>query len=121
MGLSLEVLRFATLLVVVVIHPAVVAATGISPRKLRRCFEMLVSNEFMLEDVTLHMLLPVVYFCFRLLLHEVRRTVWGAFLSAIALEIRFLIFFNLARFSSVFFFLVFLFFIRIFHPPCVEV
>ena len=65
---------------------------------------MLVSNEFMLEDVTLHMILPVVYFRVRMFLLEVRRTVWGAFLSAVALEIRFLIFF---QYGKVFFHIFF--------------
>ena len=65
---------------------------------------MLVSNEFMLEYVTLHMIFPVVYFWVGLLLHEVKRTVSGAFLSDIDLEIWSLIFFNLARFSSMLFF-----------------
>ena len=58
----------------------------------------------MLEDVMLHMLLPVFYFWVRLLLRDVRRNVWGAFLSAIALEIWLLILFNLERFSSILFF-----------------
>ena len=35
LGLALEVLQFATLLVVVVFHPAVVAATGKLSHKLR--------------------------------------------------------------------------------------
>ena len=104
MGLAIEVLQFYTLLVVVVVHSAVLAATGKLSCKMRWCLEVLVSNKFMLEDVTLHMLLPVLYFRVRLLLHEVERTIWGAFLSATALEIRLLILFNLERFSSVLFF-----------------
>ena len=45
----------------------------------------------------------------------------GEFISDIALEIRLLIFFNLVRFSSVLFFLVFIFVVQIFHSNCAEV
>ena len=51
----------------------------------------------MLEDVTFYMIFPVVYFRVNLFLREVRRIVWGDFPSAIALEIRFLFFFNPTR------------------------
>ena len=75
----------------------------------------------MLEDVTLHMILPVFNFCFRLLLSDLRRTILGEFLYNTTLDIRILIFIVLSSFSSVLFFLVFLLVISIFHPPCVEV
>ena len=104
LGLALEVLQFSTLLVVVVVHPELVAATGKLSREFRWYFEVLVNNNFMLEDVTLYIIFAVFYFRVRLLLRDVRRTVWEAFISAIALDIRLLIFFNLERFSSVLFF-----------------
>ena len=72
LGLALEVLQFATLLVVLVVHPAILAATCKFSWKLRWCLEVLVSNKFMFEDVTLHMLLSVFPFLFRLLLRDVR-------------------------------------------------
>ena len=75
MVLALEVLQFATFLVVAIVYPEVLSATGKLSCELRRCFEVLVSNKSMLEDVTLHMLLKVFYFRVRLLLHNIRRTV----------------------------------------------
>ena len=71
----------------------------------------------MLEDVTLHMLFPVFNFRVRLLMRYLRRTILGAFLSNIALEIRILIFLIMARFSSVLFLIVFLLVISIFQTP----
>ena len=79
LGLAIEVLHFSTMLVVVVVHPAVVSATGKLYRELLWCFEVLVSNKCMLEDVKLHMLLPVLYFRVRMLMRDVRRTIWGVF------------------------------------------
>ena len=50
------------------------------------------------------MLFLVVYFRVKLLMCDVKRNVWGEFLSTVGLEIQLFVFFNLDRFSSVFFF-----------------
>ena len=102
-SLALEVLQFATLLVVVVVHPELVAATGKFSRELWWCLKVLFSNKLMFEDVTLHILFPVFHFRVRLLLRDIRRNIWGEFISVIALDIPILIILNLERFSSVFF------------------